>query len=174
MKNTRRSTTDTALSAAAPKSAEPLSFSQRPARDGLCQFPFTDGRACRMPVAANHPSLCLFHSRDERQLLAAEEVPARLASLSGHFKTASDINHVLGHLFHLVAENRIPRRDALALAYIAQLLLQTLPHVRTEINEVQGSDEWQMTLQEALCPKWLEDSDESESEPAPEAPSASS
>jgi hypothetical protein len=105
----------------------------------------------------------LFHARDERQLLAAEEVPARLASLSSHFKTASDINHVLGQLFHLVAENRIPRRDALALAYIAQLMLQTLPHVRTEINETLGLHGWRITLREALRP-----------EPAPEAPNASS
>jgi hypothetical protein len=125
-----------------------------------------------MPVAANHPSLCLFHSRDERQLLAAEEVPARLAPLSGQFQTGSDINHVLGQLFRLVAENRIPRRDALALAYIAQLLLQTLPHVRAEINETHGSDGWLMTLQDALCPKWPEDSDEPCA--TPEAQSASS
>src|SRR3990172_5496114 len=140
MKNTRRSMSSAALNVAAPKRVESSVLSGKSARDGLCQFPFTDGRTCRMPIAENHPCLCLFHSRDERQLLASQEVPARLASLSGHFKTASDINHVLGQLFRLVAENRIPRRDALALAYIAQLLPQTLPHVRAEISEVHTAD----------------------------------
>jgi len=159
MKNTRRSMSSAALNVAAPKRVESSVLSGKSARDGLCQFPFTDGRTCRMPIAENHPCLCLFHSRDERQLLASQEVPARLASLSGHFKTASDINHVLGQLFRLVAENRIPRRDALALAYIAQLLLQTLPHVRAEISEVHTADGWEMTLQEVLCPKWLDDSE---------------
>jgi len=111
MKNTRRSMSSAALNVAAPKRVESSVLSGKSARDGLCQFPFTDGRTCRMPIAENHPCLCLFHSRDERQLLASQEVPARLASLSGHFKTASDINHVLGQLFRLVAENRLSADD---------------------------------------------------------------
>jgi hypothetical protein len=119
-----------------------------------------------MPIAKNHASLCLFHARAEHELLAADDAPRRLASLSGEFKTASDINHVLGQLFRLVAENRIPHRDAVSLAYIAQLLLHTLPHVRAEMNAL-GPDYWEANVQQALLPEPPESSDAADPQPAP-------
>jgi hypothetical protein len=124
--------------------------SRKPSRDGLCQFPFADGRACRMPRWNKHRTLCVYHARGEQQLLAADQAARQLVSLSGEFKTASDINHVLGKLFSLVAKNRIPHRDAVALAYIAQLLLQSLPDVRAEIKHVLGYRAWDATVQDAL------------------------
>jgi len=103
-----------------------------------------------MPRWNKHRTLCVFHARGEQQLLAADQAARQLVSLSGEFKTASDINHVLGKLFSLVAKNRIPPRDAVALAYIAQLLLQSLPHVRSEIKNVLGYRAWDATVQDAL------------------------
>jgi hypothetical protein len=104
-----------------------------------------------MPRWTKHRALCVFHARAEQQLLAAEQVGRQLVSLSGEFKTASDINHALGKLFSLVARNRIARRDAVALAYIGQLLLQSLPQVRTEIKTALGYRAWDATVQDALC-----------------------
>jgi len=126
------------------------SFARRPSRDTLCQFPFSDGRTCRMPRWTKHRTLCVFHARSEQQLLAVDQAARRLVSLSGDFRTASDINHVLGQLFSLVAQNRIPRRDAVALAYIAQLLLQSLPEVRAEIKNTLGYRAWDATVHQAL------------------------
>jgi hypothetical protein len=80
-----------------------------------------------MPLSSKHPTLCLFHARDEHALLAADEAAERLVPVSQEFENAGDVSRVLGQLFSLVAQNRIPRRDAVSLAYIAQILLQTLP-----------------------------------------------
>ena len=117
---------------------------------GRCQFSASDGRRCRMPRWARHRTLCLHHARREEQLLAVEDASRELVSLSGEFKTASDVNHVLGKLFSLVAGNRIPRRNAVTLAYISQLLLQSLPSVQNEIRHALGHDAWRSTLQTAL------------------------
>jgi hypothetical protein len=128
------------------------SSSRKPPREDLCQFPFADGRTCRMPRSPRHRTLCVFHARAEHELLAADQAARRLVSLSGDFKTASDINRVLGQLFTLVAQNRIPHRDAVSLAYIGQLLLHSLPHVRNEIKNTLGLRVWDATVQHALAP----------------------
>ena len=46
----------------------------------------------------------------------------------------------------LLAQNRISRRDAVSLAYIAQLMLHSLPSVRREIKDGLGHASWQETL----------------------------
>lgn len=117
----------------------------------LCQFAFSDGRSCRMPRWQKHRKLCLEHARKEQQLLSVEEVSRELVPVSGEFKTASDVNHVLGKLFSLVAKNRMPRKDAVALAYIGQLLIQTLPNVRKEIQTTSGHRGWEATLNAAFA-----------------------
>jgi hypothetical protein len=146
MKHKQRTTRRTTQ----PESQVPRSSIRGTSRPDLCQFPFSDGRTCRMPRWKKHGTLCVFHARGEHELLAADQAARRLVSLSGEFKTASDINHVLGQLFSLVAENRIPHRDASALTYIAQLLLHSLPHVRAEIKNTLGYKVWDATVQQAL------------------------
>jgi hypothetical protein len=130
----------------------PSSLTRGALRDDLCQFSFSDGRTCRMPRSPKHQNLCVFHARAEHELLAADEAAKRLVSRSGEFKTASDINRVLGRLFSLMAQNRIPRGEAVSLAYVAQLLLQSIPHVRDEILDSVGERTWRATVQRALGP----------------------
>ena len=86
----------------------------------LCQFSFADGRQCRMFRHESHASLCLVHAREEQQLLAQDEIGEELESISGEFRTTTDINHVIGKLFRLVANGRIPARRAENLTYLAQ------------------------------------------------------
>ena len=100
----------------------------------------------------SHPSLCPFHARQERQLLDSAAIAAELASLSGEFTTASDLSHVLGKLFHLLAQDRVPRRKAATLAYIAQLLLHNRHSVQLEIQQTHGFSAWEDTLRRALPP----------------------
>src|SRR5579864_316941 len=116
----------------------------------LCNFSFADGRRCRMPRSKKHRSFCLAHARQEEQLLSVDRVGEELVSLSGTFRTTTDVNHVLGTLFSLLANNRISPRQASALAYILQLLLQTLPSVECEIKTVAGYDQWQATLESSF------------------------
>lgn len=131
-----------------------------------CQFSFADGRRCRMQSA--QPALCPAHasahaitqSEQYRQKFATS-----LAPLSGEFRTATEINCALGKVFLAVAQNRIPRRDAVALGYLAQLMLQTLPAVKAEYIAVDGYDAWQQALDDAL----QEDPEEGDTEPTAEA-----
>ena len=54
----------------------------------LCCFSYSDGRQCRMLRHPDHPGLCPFHSREERQALESERIGTELAAtLTGHFLT---------------------------------------------------------------------------------------
>jgi hypothetical protein len=98
-----------------------------------CIFQFTDGRRCRMLCHHTTGTLCLFHHRELLQLQSAAEIGAELLDLGGNFQNPIAINFVLGKLFAHVATGRMHRRNASTLAYIAQLLLQTLDQKRYDL-----------------------------------------
>jgi hypothetical protein len=102
--------------------------------------------------APKHSSLCVFHARQEQQILEADRVAAELANLTGEFRTATDLNHALGKLFALLAAQRIPVRNAVALGYLAQLILQTLSSVKWEAERAQGLDAWERMLRRYFGP----------------------
>ncbi len=97
------------------------------------------------------PSLCQQH---RQQLLGAqihpEVVAAELPGSIEDFKTATAGNQALGRLFALVAGHRIPPRHAAVLAYIPQLLFNTLPYVKNEITATEGYDAWEHALSQDL------------------------
>ncbi len=126
-----------------------------------CQFSFADGRRCRSQRCQAHPALCTAHARAHIQ---PQDLATDLAPLSGEFRTATDVNHALGKLFCLLAQNRIPRRNAVALGYLAQLLLQTLPDVREELTDCLGDEAWDETLKSALGEAQTEDGAEHKTE----------
>jgi hypothetical protein len=131
----------------------------------LCQFSFADGRQCRMFRHQSHASLCLVHAREEQQLLAEEEIGQELDSISGQFRTNTDINHVLGKLFKLVAAGRIPARRAENLTYLAQLLLYSQKHIRYESNLVDPDmNKWEDTVRAAYPARDSEDEQETQPE----------
>jgi hypothetical protein len=149
-----------------------------------CQFSFADGRRCRTPRWEAHPALCISHARagcglhlqptkkepnTKSQPPAVPNLAGDLAPLSGEFRTATDVNRALGRLFSLLAQNRIPRRNAVALGYLAQLLLQTLPGVRDEITHCLGYEAWDETLESVFGQAKTEDeTEEAEIEDEPE------
>src|SRR6266481_5564755 len=45
-----------------------------------CQFETSDGRRCRMLRHNGHPTLCLFHARDEMQLLESQRLGAEISA----------------------------------------------------------------------------------------------
>jgi len=115
-----------------------------------CAFETSDGRRCRLPRSATHASLCVFHSREEQQLLESRKIGTELAStISGDFLTATDINYVLGKVFIAVAQNRIPVRTAHTLAYLGQLLLFSLPAVKKEFGFSYKFEQWNNMLNKA-------------------------
>jgi hypothetical protein len=116
----------------------------------LCQFPFNDGRRCRMLRHPEHPCLCVFHARAESQLVESERLGIELGeTLSGDFMTATDINHAMGRLYSAVAQNRISVRNANTLARIGSTLLRTVPGIKTEFKFAYSFDEWNKMLQKS-------------------------
>lgn len=125
--------------------------------DPICQYRDARGRGCRMLAAypANPISLaddsaldlstdglCAFHARRLRDRERAGQATAAelLASVSD-FNDPPSVNRFLGNLLKLVAVKRIPRRDAVALAYISQLILNSqAAQDRRELMRLQIAD----------------------------------
>jgi hypothetical protein len=99
-----------------------------------CLRQFSDGRTCRMLRKKGHPSFCIHHAREEQQRLESEKLAAEFASPSGKLNTVTDINHVLGKVFTALAEKRISHQTADTFGYLGQLLLQSIPGVKSELN----------------------------------------
>jgi hypothetical protein len=99
-----------------------------------CQHVSPKGRRCHMLIDENHrpangtkrPTLCAYHAS---RLQAAvppvdpEVLAAELLDNIDSFTTADEVNLFLGNLVRQLARKRIARRDAIALAYISQLIL---------------------------------------------------
>ncbi len=117
-----------------------------------CQHTSANGRRCRMLRMNDHPSLCLQHQRQQQLQTetAPETVAAELLGSIEDFQTAAAVNQTLGRLFALTAADRIPPRNAAILAYICQLLLNTLPAVEREIIVSKGSNSWEYAIRHAL------------------------
>jgi len=119
-----------------------------------CRFTTIDGRRCRMYRAKGHKSLCMTHAQQEEQMLNAETVAAELIGPVHEYQTALCVNRTLGCLFNLIAQKRISNKDGALLAYVAQMLLQSVGStIRDEIvhmtNE-RGQNEWDANVIRAL------------------------
>jgi len=115
-----------------------------------CQFPFSDGRRCRMLRSPAHPIFCAFHARQDLQLLESQRLGEEISvSLNGGFLTATDINHVLGKLFTAVAQDRIAPRKAAILTYLGRVMLSSLPYVKEEFPFSYKFDHWNKVLEDA-------------------------
>jgi len=102
-----------------------------------CHYRDSAGRRCRLPRKKSHPTFCLRHARPDE--LAPE--PNLPIDLSGEllgplqdFRSATSVNFVLGRLLLLKAAGVVSARDAAVVTYICQLLIQTVPAVRREMD----------------------------------------
>jgi len=102
-----------------------------------CQHLSPRGQHCRM-LRVNNESLCPYHLRQTQALspLANQPDPETLAAEllagTGNLNTAERVNALLANVAKQLARQRISRRDALALGYLAQLLLNTVPAIHKE------------------------------------------
>jgi hypothetical protein len=76
----------------------------------------------------------------EQQYLDSKSVAEELIGDLDDFRTYTSVSEVLGKLLVLVAENRIPLRNANTIAYICQLLTSSNAGVRYELNLRNGKD----------------------------------
>jgi len=91
-----------------------------------CSHLDANQRRCRMLLSPGHPTLCAHHATQERQDAETARLAAQLAEPTPGSKSAADINVVLAQLFSAVSNKRIDQRQGALLAYIAQLMLQSL------------------------------------------------
>ena len=113
-----------------------------------CHYRDSGGRRCRMPREKGHPSFCSRHasaaalarqqSGGSNSTTAADLTPDLLGPIND-FRTNTAINYTLGRLLILKAADQISARDAATMAYICQLLLQSVPGVRKEMRWSQGA-----------------------------------
>jgi len=96
--------------------------------DSRCTFTTADGRRCRMPRVNAHVSLCGTHLEAKHRQLRANPSPQAQDVLDGvtDMRSATSVNHVLANLASMLMDNRIDYRKAVVLAYLCQLLLQTI------------------------------------------------
>ena len=157
-----KNSAETGISSAANRQDE-----LRGVKEDRCQFTFSDGRQCR-----NQPSrLCVHHSsRKEREgrVNGFPDFPPRrnvyqqdelsplrdvgLEALCGDLTTSTNINRALSQVFLLMAQGRISQKQAVAFGYISQLLLQTVPGIRSEYVSVHGYRDWENRLKTSLIP----------------------
>jgi hypothetical protein len=102
--------------------------------DSHCQHISPKGQRCHMLIDQHHrpanatapPTLCAYHADRLRAAVPAvdpEVLAAELLTDINSFTTADEVNLFLGNLVRQLVRKRIARRDAIALAYISQLIL---------------------------------------------------
>jgi hypothetical protein len=127
-----------------------------PSEPSRCTYVTPSGRRCRMAIMPGQSReekripFCAFHARQQKQSLDSEAVAREILGPLGDFRSAFAINRALGKLFTITAENRIPVRNAAVLAYIGQLLLQTLRPLRSEAIETGGQGRMDAILNDAV------------------------
>jgi len=103
-----------------------------------CQYHTPTGRQCACLIEDPQSKLCPESPSTDTQNFAD-----LLAESAEDFQTAGGINHSLAHLFRLLAGGQISTRRATGLAYIASLLLRTLPAIN---NQLAGNESTQFEI----------------------------
>jgi len=105
-----------------------------------------------MPRIDTHPAFCYLHSHAERAVRDADLRRSKFFTRCGTFQTSTDVNQALGRAFNMLAQGRLQARDAVALAYISQLLLQTLDGVKYEAEISLGSEGYENLVRDVVDP----------------------
>ena len=126
--------------------------------DPRCQYKKADGHRCRMTRALDHPHYCAQHAGWTSDGKQPEDLTPELLGPLGDFRTVAGINFAIGKLALLVASRRISTKEAAALGYLFQLLLQTVPGVNheisiTKIDRTNSSDGLRLVLQQTASLK---------------------
>lgn len=93
----------------------------------ICTYVNAKGGRCRMSIVHPDEALCPDHLNKQRraELLHTQSVSASLFENLHDFSSPTAVNVFLGNLLRETALKRIDRKDAITLAYIGQLLLNS-------------------------------------------------
>jgi hypothetical protein len=98
-----------------------------------CQYRTPKGRQCASRILDPESNYCPRHSA--LQPPDSRNFSALLTENASDFQDPQGINHSLAALYKLLASGRISPRRATGLAYIASLLLRTLPAIDKQLNQ---------------------------------------
>ena len=146
-------------------------------RAGLCAFTFSDGRCCSNLRHPTHPHLCLPHARKEAALLAEREAGANVChEIKRNYVTATDLTWTISRVFEAVATGRLKPKTARTLAYLAQIMAQTIPLAQHEFVSSLGHKYWAECVSESLSfegnPRYDEPAEDESTEDEADEPQA--
>jgi hypothetical protein len=120
-------------------------------RVSLCQFTFSDGRRCRTPRTGKNSHFCFDHAQKEARVRAAESLTKDLAYFfSGDYLSACDLSTALGRLIPAVFRGDVKSRNARTVAYMAQILLQSIQISQHEYINAFGTDNWRDSIRKSV------------------------
>ena len=113
-------------------------MSPEPENPNQCCHLSPRGQRCRMLRAPDDDSLCPYHRRLAVAQPDPEVLAVELLDSTGNLNTADRVNALLANTVKQLAHKRIDRQDALAIGYLAQLLLNTVPGVQKEYQAIRA------------------------------------
>jgi hypothetical protein len=120
----------------AHKTATPPS----PASANRCLYRAPAGRRCRAEAHDLKLGLCLKHAISRPAAKPSADFLQPLTTDCNEFTTAMGIHNSLYELYKLLASDLISARRAAVLAYIANLLLRTIPIVHSKLDPDSSKD----------------------------------
>jgi hypothetical protein len=136
---------------------------RKPSSATRCQHHTKDHKRCHMPAAPpvaqtsvcvpSQPTLCPHHqrtavnqiyqsaesSRREKDPVEIAAVATQLLAGTSDLSTPASVNLFLGNLLTQLAHNKISRRNAIAMAYISQLLLNSISVKHRQDRDAQAA-----------------------------------
>ncbi len=88
--------------------------------------------SCALFLAPSAVGLCPQHLAAQKQQQEDDHFQYLIRNYQC-FQTAQGINHSLGNLYALLAQNLISPRRAAVLAYVSSLMLRTLPQIDADV-----------------------------------------
>jgi hypothetical protein len=105
-----------------------------------CLYRAPAGRRCRAEAHDVKLGLCPKHATSLPAAQPSADFRQRLTDDTDEFTTAMGIHNSLSELYKLLAADLISARRAAVLAYIANLLLRTIPIVHSELDPESSKD----------------------------------
>jgi hypothetical protein len=103
-----------------------------------CRYRTPAGRSCRQLAHDASLGLCPKHAGPQFAVRPVGDFRKVLTTHCDEFATAIGIHNSLSELYKLLAADLITSRRAAVLAYIANLLLRTIPVVHAELDSDSG------------------------------------
>ena len=110
-----------------------------------CRYNTAAGRRCRL-ISVDELGFCARHRSYDEDLVAME-----LYFTPDEMRTAVGLSRFVSKLAQITSAGRIPARNAVALAYMAQLLAQLLDPTRAEIIALHGPAAYEKLVAAAIA-----------------------